>query len=189
MKGPVELFYDGVWGTTSRSKFAPLLDATTGPPAGCAEQANLRLNMEAITVQLYGEIHTLHCGLILWSADDEVIVGMIGGQAGRVGYGDAEGRIACLRAKVAHQNEERFEFSSGGGVGEDDSGLGEVGHAGEGKPGVGEELQVGQHGGVGNATDVERGRGEDGAGEVLRRPGLAVGSGGGPEGEAELEFV
>ena len=71
-----------------------------------------------------------------------------------------------------------LELFGGRGVGQDDGGVGEIGFAGEGIAGVGEEFEIGQGRPVRNAADVEIGVLEDGAlrGYWARRPGTRLSS-------------
>ncbi len=106
-------------------------------------------------------------GLVLDGAHDEVVLLAVGLHAVVVGDGDVEDGISGLCAEVPHHGEVHLDLVGGGGVGEDDGGVGEVGLAGEGVAGVGEDLEVGEDGPVGDVLDVEVGVFEDGALEIV----------------------
>jgi len=56
---------------------------------------------------------------------------------------------------VAHEGEVHLDLIGAGGIGEDDSGVGEVGLASEGVAGVGEDLEVGEDGPMGDVLEIE----------------------------------
>ena len=84
-----------------------------------------------------------------------------------VGDRDVEDGVAGLRAEVSHEGEVHLDLFGGGGVGQHDGGVGEIGHAGEGVACVGEDLEIRHGRPVRDALNVEVGVFEDGAPEVV----------------------
>ena len=90
----------------------------------------------------------------------------VGAHAFSVCDGDVEDGVSGLGAEVGHEGEVELDLFGAGVVGQDDGGVGEIGFAGEGVAGVGEDLKVWQDGQVGDVLEVEVGVFEDGGLEV-----------------------